>query len=561
MKLLNFYTWFYSLIRNHKGVNPRLFAPLRKFTVRMANKHLPVYLAKRRLHDGERLDNLIVSLTSFPGRINDVWKTIESIKMQTVLPSKIFLWLSKEQFPDCESSLPQSLLRQVDDLFEIRFVDGDIRSHKKYYYAFLEYPGKSIITFDDDVFYDKDVIRCLVECAKSYPNCIIANHAKKISYCDGKLLPYKDWNKDIKQFETRNLIQIGVGGVLYPPNTLDKKVLDRELFMSLTPKADDIWLNAMARLNGTPIVKSPYNKTYLGIEGNAPTLSADNLYSGENDKQIVLLREYLANNAVDVYDVDYKIDKPEWGGVIVSLTSFPARIDNVWQVIECMLHQTVLPKKILLWLSKEQFPSKESVPVSLSSMEDGIFEIRFVEGDIRSHKKWYYAFQEFENEYIFLIDDDFYYPSDIIERTLNAHIIHPDTIICNYGRKPLYNSDGSLQPYNRWRAYHTENDTDVFFGSGGGTLINPSWLHKDVMNIDLCLTLTPIADDIWLNAMCNFAGLKKHLLSYGSYLPVTNKNSSTLCSVNVEQNMNDVQLNDVISYYKNKFNLNPFNRN
>ena len=249
------------------------------------------------------------------------------------------------------------------------------------------------------------------------------------------------------------------------------------------------------------------------------------------------------------------------GGVIVSLTSFPERIDNVWQVIECMLHQTVLPKKIILWLSKEQFTSKESIPTTLSSLENGIFEIRFVDGDIRSHKKWFYAFKEYKDELVFLIDDDLYYPDDIIKKTMNAYMENSNAIICNYGRKPIFNDDGTLQSYNSWHTYHSESNSNVFFGSGGGTLIKPSMLHEDTLNIDLCLSLTPMADDIWLNAMCNLAGLKKHLLKYGSYLPIVNENNSTLCSINVEQNLNDVQLNDVISYYKNNFNLNPFNRN
>ena len=41
-------------------------------------------------------------------------------------------------------------------------------------------------------------------------------------------------------------------------------------------------------------------------------------------------------------------------GVIISLTSFPARLDTLWQCVESLKRQTVRPEKIILYLSKEQ---------------------------------------------------------------------------------------------------------------------------------------------------------------------------------------------------------------
>ena len=45
--------------------------------------------------------------------------------------------------------------------------------------------------------------------------------------------------------------------------------------------------------------------------------------------------------------------------VVVSLTSFPKRIDTVDIVIKSMFKQTVIPDKILLYLSKEEFKNKK----------------------------------------------------------------------------------------------------------------------------------------------------------------------------------------------------------
>lgn len=49
----------------------------------------------------------------------------------------------------------------------------------------------------------------------------------------------------------------------------------------------------------------------------------------------------------------------EESNVIVSLTSYPVRIDTIWLTVMILLHQTEKPKKIILWLAEEQFPNKE----------------------------------------------------------------------------------------------------------------------------------------------------------------------------------------------------------
>ena len=78
---------------------------------------------------------MIVSFTSFPARIHVVYKTLSSIYEQTMLPDKVILWLAKPQFPNLDADLPESLLAYKKLGLEIRWVDEDIRPHKKYYYV------------------------------------------------------------------------------------------------------------------------------------------------------------------------------------------------------------------------------------------------------------------------------------------------------------------------------------------------------------------------------------------------------------------------------------------
>ena len=293
MNLLNLYTKIYGSLYNRVGIHYLFFSPIRFLVRKIANISLPYFLSKPCAHSSQRIPDLIISFTSFPARIKNVWMVVESIKRQSYLPEKIILWLSDEQFRSYEE-LPDKLKEEEDSLFEIKFVPNDLRSHKKYMYAFLQFPKKTIITIDDDIFYHPDTIKFLVDGNRTYPNNIIANCTKKILYNDDEIMPYNLWEqRRIKIFESEDLVQIGVGGVLYPPQLLDKIVVDDNLFMSLAPTADDLWLNSIARYSNVKIVQSGLKILFLPIESKTPSLSSSNKYEGKNDEQLGNINSYM----------------------------------------------------------------------------------------------------------------------------------------------------------------------------------------------------------------------------------------------------------------------------
>lgn len=237
--------------------------------------------------------------------------------------------------------------------------------------------------------------------------------------------------------------------------------------------------------------------------------------------------------------------------VIVSLTSYPARIDNVWQVVECMFRQTYLPKKIILWLSKEQFDSIEVLPKTLKDRIGERFEIRLVDGDIRSHKKYYYVSKEYPNNLIFLIDDDLYYPSDILERTYKKYQDDLNCIVGNYGYEITFDNLGNHRTYSEWNPISgSYSGLNSFIGSGGGTLFRPSSMHKDFLDIEKARSLTPLADDIWINAMADINNVRKYIIASGLVLDIHSFNDAPLHKLNVAQGGNDSQLHAIESYYQ-----------
>lgn len=207
---------------------------------------------------------IIVSLTSYGVRIYDVSIAIESIMQGSLLPNRIVLWLSKQEFQG--KTLPQTLLRQVERGLEIKFTD-DIRSYKKLIPSLQTYPDSVIITIDDDLLYCYDFVEKLVNEYKADANCIHAYRVLKMTFCkDGQLQSYLDWENQYEEGNKShfNFFTTG-GGVLFPPNSLDNNVFDSSVFMSICEYADDVWMNAMAIKKGT-FVRKTYSHNEDGDE-------------------------------------------------------------------------------------------------------------------------------------------------------------------------------------------------------------------------------------------------------------------------------------------------------
>ena len=206
---------------------------------------------------------VIVSLTSFPAAINYAKDAIKSILVGNTLPDKVVLYITFSQFKD--SKIPSELVTLVnnDPLFEIRNYNEDIRSYRKLIPALKDFPNDLIVTIDDDVRYHKNMLRDLLHLHKQIPEVIIANRAKKIKLN----APYIKWKKyrwyhflfNKINYSFKN-IQTGVGGVLYPPNSLNLEMLNSKIFKEIAPTTDDIWFWAAAVANGTYVVPFPFGK-------------------------------------------------------------------------------------------------------------------------------------------------------------------------------------------------------------------------------------------------------------------------------------------------------------
>ena len=233
---------------------------------------------------------LVISLTSFPARIGFVHKTIETLLDQSMKADKVVLYLAKEQFKDGEASLPKPLLDLRGRGLEIRWCE-DLKSYKKLVPALKEYPDSIVVTADDDILYPRGWLKDLYVSYLKNPDEIHCHRAHRMTFeKDGSVAPYADWIWGVRNVcPSFNNFLTGVGGVLYPPNSLHEDVLNDEQFRRLCPTADDIWFWAMAVLKGSKINvigKHGCELRYVKDSQEANCLQMINLGENRNDSQL-----------------------------------------------------------------------------------------------------------------------------------------------------------------------------------------------------------------------------------------------------------------------------------
>lgn len=199
---------------------------------------------------------IIVSLTTYGKRLDYVGLTIESLMQQTMKANRIILWLYTD---DYNKDLPEVLKRQQNRGLEIREYKKDIRSYKKLIPTLKNFPDAAVITFDDDLLYDYDILERLIKSYKKNPTYVSACRTHVITLAeDGKIMPYSQWNH--YSYETQNndlLFATTGGGVLFPPHILREEALNEDVFTKICPTADDIWVKAMILLSQVKMIKVP----------------------------------------------------------------------------------------------------------------------------------------------------------------------------------------------------------------------------------------------------------------------------------------------------------------
>lgn len=271
-------------VRRVKGILKLWYGFLSLFYEKIIN----IYIEKSRplpLKPLNSQSGFIVSLTSFPDRIDKIWMVLYCLFQQSVRPDEIQLNLYKGEFPNGEKDLPDSLRKYLSLGLRVRFTSENLKPHLKYYYCMLEEKAgekRPIITVDDDLLYAPDTLERLMTLHKKHPSAIVGNICKRIN--GGAYTTWSNVTDPIGPSD--DLLAAGFGAVLYPPTfyCCCKELYDIESIKKFCLHADDLWLKHCEILNKTKVMTGSYYAIPPQIKGSQKkALSHANVSHNKND--------------------------------------------------------------------------------------------------------------------------------------------------------------------------------------------------------------------------------------------------------------------------------------
>jgi len=241
--------------------------------------------------------------------------------------------------------------------------------------------------------------------------------------------------------------------------------------------------------------------------------------------------------------------------LIVSLTTHGKRLSDAWLPIECIMQGTLLPSNIILWLDEER--QKEPLPIIIQKQIERGLQVRYIR-DIGPYTKLVPSLQQYPEATIVTIDDDMFYPYDMLESLVAASKQYPEAICANRVVVMEKDSKGKYTPLRTWRQTERYGQTseNYFFEAVAGVLYPHHSLAPEFSEVGLFKQLCPIADDIWFNAMARKQQTKIIAVNEHNELPFLWVNESMqsdalhLKNNNPKSPLNDIQFNRVWSYFK-----------
>eukprot|EP01041_Mallomonas_annulata_P000428 gene428-766_t len=247
-----------------------------------------------------------ISLTTMASRLHHVPDTIASLLQGTILPSRIFLFLSSEPFM-LDKGISPSILKHENwtsltsnPLISIIFTDN-IGPHRKLLPLLQRKWNEdcAIVTVDDDVIYTKTALADLVGYyIASEKQSVVALRTRRMGICADappwRLAPYPRKGRwPIPAGGRREMLMLptGIGGVLYRPMFFHKIIFDNK-FRFLTLTGDDLMFRLATMAKNVKIVAACTFGKY-DICPSSPRIYSIN--EGANEKKLKHMHSAIQN--------------------------------------------------------------------------------------------------------------------------------------------------------------------------------------------------------------------------------------------------------------------------
>lgn len=205
------------------------------------------------LYEPERV---VVTMTSYPKRIENVATSIMLLlTKQTRSPDEIHLFLAESEFPNLYEDLPETLRNVLQfPKVTLHWLKKNTFCHKRHeIFKYLD-DFACVFSIDDDVEYDKNLIKTIMEEHKKHPNSIFNYELYSEHVYEGIKIKYKNFNKykSSPSIRIRYCGQSMIPSYMYPKYILNEKI--ENIRDKICPVCDESWTNPWIVHNNISIV-------------------------------------------------------------------------------------------------------------------------------------------------------------------------------------------------------------------------------------------------------------------------------------------------------------------
>lgn len=191
----------------------------------------------------------------------------------------------------------------------------------------------------------------------------------------------------------------------------------------------------------------------------------------------------------------------------INLTTTHSRLDLCSATIWSLMHQTILPDRINLWVSHDAYMADHGIneePLWVAELNEinDILRVRYVK-NIGPYRKIVPALRNASDDDILVYaDDDVIYSKEWYESLLVTFLNHQEKyIVAARVRLKRNNIFGRLQSYNMFQV--CSNDTILTGGyivtGVGGCILKRKHVDQELIFLDDFVHVIPRTDDIWLS--------------------------------------------------------------
>ena len=484
-------------------------------------------------------NNLYVTLTSWPKRINNAMKVLDSIYRNTVQPTGVFLNLSIEEFPNRENDLPIELklfYKHNQNRLFINWVNKNTKSFKKIV-PILHFLNDDdlILNIDDDFYLPPKLIESRLQDFRIFKSPITSNRTDYSSNSKAKIRYYMGSTSLISKKMLNGWEKFYVDEVM--------DLLEDDRVNTYILYKNGFYFQPCSDHNIVEILKN-YN-----ISSN----DGNDLYRHYNIRTTKILEEKLfdiVNGVTKKYDVDFyknlyyrslQDDKIEYEDIdkqkllnelksikksriknidcVISLTSIPERFtlfDNFKRTIESLKNQkTNFKYRVVLTILDSDLIFVDNN--LFEYLKKSKIEIITCRHNTKGNKKYLYSGVKYSDFPLILVDDDLIYSEHMVESLMQHYNKKPNIMWSGWVHEFKINEDGTIFLSKFDDLILSDNPLDDYTtsynllpASGSGCIIPPKLI---IDNLDsICEKLKFIGainhDEVVLKSLANDKRIK-----------------------------------------------------